>query len=207
MKRDYLRGGLIGALIGVGVVMTGRVGRDYSLSVNNVPDSESSVLIFEKSKANFKVGEVEQDNSKPEEKRDCALLSRSYINAIIRIESAGNPRAESHVGARGLMQIMPETWKEESRKLYGEPLDFEKAFDPEINRKVGEFYLNTIRNYLSKRIKGWENLDVSDKQDLIAAAYNGGMGRVVRNMGDISKMPSETRNYVEKFDRLRSSLE
>ena len=130
------------------------------------------------------------------------IITPEYISSIIQIESSGNARAVSHSGARGLMQIMPETWQDESRKLYGKELDLNLAFDPEINKKVGTFYMETISNYLSNRIDGWQNLSIAEKQNLVAAAYSGGMGRLARNNGDISKMPEETKNYVEKLEKL-----
>lgn len=132
------------------------------------------------------------------------IISEDYIEDIITIESAGNPRAKSRVGARGLMQIMPATWEEETRKLYGKPLDFDLTFNPKINREVGIHYLNTIESYLSKRVDNWNKLSVDKKQELIAAAYNGGMGRVVRYNGDIRKMPLESRRYVEKIRKLKN---
>ncbi len=130
------------------------------------------------------------------------IITEDYVDDIIQIESSGIPTKVSRKGARGLMQIMPATWKDETRKLYGKEFDFDKAFDPEINVEVGKAYLSTIENYLSTRIEGWNELDVQDRRYLIAAAYNGGMGRLVRNEGDISRMPLETRNYVKRLEDL-----
>jgi len=130
-------------------------------------------------------------------------VNERYVEQIIRIESSGRANAVSSRGARGLMQIMPDTWREETRRLYGSELDFDRAFDPQTNRQVGTNYLRVVERYLSARIGGWDTMSVEERQDLIAAAYNGGMGRLVRNSGDISRMPSETRGYVDRLRNLR----
>ncbi|MCH7568109.1 MAG: lytic transglycosylase domain-containing protein [Nanoarchaeota archaeon] len=132
------------------------------------------------------------------------IISPEYIDNIIQIESSGRADAVSYAGARGLMQLMPETWAEETRRLYGRELDFDLAFDPKISKEVGTAYLKRIEKYLSGRIDGWESMDIKQKQELMAAAYNGGMGRLVRNRGDILKMPEETRNYINKLKTLRN---
>jgi len=133
-------------------------------------------------------------------------VNEAHLARIKNIESNGNPRAQSKVGARGLYQIMPATWAEETRKMYGQELPFDLAFNPNINREVAIHYMDkTINPYLARHLKGWDNLSSEKKQDLIAAGYNGGMGMVVRDKGDFSKMPKETRDYVEKNRRLRGN--
>jgi len=68
-----------------------------------------------------------------------------FVNSLIRQESLFDPRALSPAGARGLMQIMPET----GRKLHGKvsadtPYDSEILYDPEVNIDLGILYLRQL---------------------------------------------------------------
>ena len=100
------------------------------------------------------------------------------IEAVIRQESAGNPRAVSHKGARGLMQLMPGT-----ARRFG--LTSDKLHDPQQNIEAGVKYLK----WLSERFPG----DLAR----VLAAYNAGEGAVERYGG----IPPyrETRNYVKRI--------
>jgi soluble lytic murein transglycosylase len=98
----------------------------------------------------------------------------ALIAAIIRAESAFDPRAVSWAGARGLMQLMPST-----ARLVG-CLD---SFDPEQNIMGGTKYLRMMLN----RFEGDVVLAVS--------AYNAGPERVARVMA-VPEI-SETKNYVK----------
>ncbi len=97
--------------------------------------------------------------------------------ALIKHESAWNPRALSRAGARGLTQIMPTTGK------YQCGLEREVLFDPRLNLNCGAFYLSK----LLKRFK-----DVK----LALAAYNSGETRVAR-LGRVPRI-RETQRYVKK---------
>ena len=95
--------------------------------------------------------------------------------AIIQAESAFNYRARSHVGALGLMQLMPST---------AERFGVLDPFDPRQNIMGGCKYLRWLTDYF----KG----DLSK----VVAAYNAGEGAVQRYNG----VPpfKETRAYVPK---------
>ena len=99
----------------------------------------------------------------------------ALVAAVIEQESRFKPRARSHVGARGLMQLMPRT---------GRWMGASNLYDPEQNIDAGVKYIK----YLDKIFKG-------DLKKTIAA-YNAGEGNVRRYRG----IPPfrETRQYVKK---------
>lgn len=90
------------------------------------------------------------------------------------VESSGNPRAVSHKGAIGLMQVMPENWKAcaSTCQLTG-PKDLRK---PRLNICCGVWWLN----YELKRH--------NDNPAHALEAYNGGPDavRVIRRCGDLN---------------------
>ena len=113
-------------------------------------------------------------------------VSPALVEAVARVESGFNPRALSHKGARGLMQVIPATGRR-----FGVRSD--KLFDPEQNIAAGTAYLA----WLSKRYRG--NLD------FIIAAYNAGEGAV----DDHGGIPPyrETRDYVKRVQSVLRSIE
>jgi len=98
------------------------------------------------------------------------------VRAVIRHESGWNPRARSHKGALGLMQLMPGT-----ARLLG--VD---ALDPEQNIDGGVRYLR----WLLERFNG----DVR----LALAGYNAGEGAVDKS-GNRVPVFRETQNYVKSI--------
>ena len=88
------------------------------------------------------------------------------VLAIIRTESNFKSDAVSAKGALGLMQVMPETAEWIAGQLGMEELSREDILQPEINIKLGTWYLANLREEFPGSI------------DVVIAAYNGGRGRV-----------------------------
>ncbi|HEX5760352.1 MAG TPA: transglycosylase SLT domain-containing protein [Thermoanaerobaculia bacterium] len=94
-------------------------------------------------------------------------LAPALVAGIIRQESAFDPRATSRVGARGLMQLMPATAREMSRKL-GMDYDPARLYDPEVSLRLGAAYLRQLIDEFDGNV------------ELAVASYNGGPNRIRR---------------------------
>jgi soluble lytic murein transglycosylase-like protein len=105
-------------------------------------------------------------------------IDPDFINSVIHAESGFNAHAVSPKGARGLMQLMPQT---------ASKLGVANSFDPRANVEGGT-------SYLSELLERY-NYDVVKA----LAAYNAGPGRVEQYRG----VPPyyETRVYVAKIVR------
>lgn len=106
-------------------------------------------------------------------------LDPELVRAVVQVESAFQPSAQSHKGAMGLMQLMPETARQ---------LSVEDPWDPEDNVRGGTVYLR----HLLDRFGG--------QLELALAGYNAGPEAVQRHGG----IPpyDETLAYVEKVLRI-----
>lgn len=95
-------------------------------------------------------------------------LDPALVSAIILSESSFNPEAESRLGARGLMQLMPDTAEWIAHKLDedDETYSFDNLYTPEVNIRYGSWYLG----YLSRRFNG--------DPVKIVCAYHAGQGNV-----------------------------
>ena len=128
-------------------------------------------------------------------------LDPTLINGLVRQESAFYKGAVSHAGARGLMQLMPNTAYRVARKMRVRYSKARLTRDPAYNVRLGQYYLKQ----LLARYNGSEILAL--------AAYNAGPGAVnrwIRRSGRpgpsildkvdwIEKIPyKETRNYVQR---------
>ena len=124
-------------------------------------------------------------------------LDPGHVLAVIRQESAFNPEARSHAGARGLMQLMPSTGRITARK-YSIPLGgLHKLYEADKNISIGTAYLNQVMEDYQRNIV------------LASAAYNAGPHRVKRWLPEegsqlaeqwVANVPfDETRNYIQRI--------
>ena len=120
------------------------------------------------------------------------------VEAVIQVESGGDPRKVGQAGERGLMQIKRATWREVTRRLYGKPLSFDRAFEPELNRTVGKAYLAHLQDFLGRHRSQWK----SDELSLLLACYNAGPTRVRKGGFNPARWPAFTREYVQRVTAL-----
>lgn len=121
-----------------------------------------------------------------------AGIKPSYSLAVTRQESRFNPNALSYVGAAGLMQIMPATFKEIGQKLNSSSCSSDKL---QCNIQFGTWYLANLYNKFNSYI-------------FATAAYNAGGTHVKAWQANLSKLSNnlqielipfnETRTYVQK---------
>lgn len=97
------------------------------------------------------------------------------VRAVIKVESDYDPRAVSHAGARGLMQLIPAT---------ADRMQVRDIFDPRENIFGGVRYLRVLANMFNGDLQ------------LTIAGYNAGEAAVVR-YGGIPPY-EETQYYVTK---------
>ena len=115
-------------------------------------------------------------------------LDPALVLAVIQVESGGYYLAASHVGALGLMQLLPTTAEEIAGKLGLDWRGADSLFDPVLNVTLGTAYIKS----LEKRYG-----DVSTA----LAAYNWGPGRIDRRIRTGTGVPSIYRDRVMKaFD-------
>ncbi len=121
-------------------------------------------------------------------------LDPALVCGVIYTESGFKEHATSRVGAKGLMQIMPQTGAEIAEAL-GEPFSEDSLYDPEISIRYGCYYLRA-------------QLDRFDQNEAVTlAAYNAGPHRAslwiseygLDSNGHIRYIPfGETDRYVDK---------
>ena len=138
----------------------------------------------------------------------------SLANGISRQESSFDPYAISHAGARGMMQLMPGTAREQAGKMGLGYDSYKLISDPNYNVTIGSAYFQRMLNI-------WDG-----NVPLAVASYNAGSGNAgkwVRRYGDprgkvdvvswIEAIPyDETRGYVQRvientvvYDSMRSA--
>ncbi len=115
-------------------------------------------------------------------------LPKGLLHAVMHQESAGNLDAVSPVGAVGPFQFMSYTAK-----------DFGLITrDGKDNRKNPHKSAIAAARYYRKLIDYF-----GGNVSYAIAAYNAGEGRVQRNMGNLNKLPAETKQYVKRVNAIR----
>lgn len=130
-------------------------------------------------------------------------LPPSLVAAVIYQESRFNEKARSAAGARGLMQLTPQTASGIAERTGGARFRARDLDDPEINIRYGTWYLHHLHAKYDRR-------SPRGSYDLTLAAYNAGQGKVdewIAHDADgrltVSEIPfQETRTYVKHVDQL-----
>ena len=122
-------------------------------------------------------------------------MDPAYVYGLIRQESRFVMDARSHVGASGLMQVMPATAKWTAKKIGLTGFTPEQITDKETNVAIGTGYLKLVLD------------DFAGSMPMAAAAYNAGPSRprnwrngpVIEAAIWAENIPfQETRDYVKK---------
>lgn len=130
-----------------------------------------------------------------------------WNKAQIKAESAFRVDAVSPVGAKGLGQFMPATWKQMVRELNMD--SGSDAFNPALNIQATTYYMAKLRANFKAPRPEW------DKHSLAMASYNAGLGNILKAQAYtgslmytpmIANLPKvtghhskETRDYVNRI--------
>ena len=114
-------------------------------------------------------------------------LQPAFVMAIIRNESSFRTNAESSVGARGLMQLMPDTAEWIAGKLDDHSFTADDLWDADTNIRYGCWYLN----YLTRLFHG--------DAELVSAAYHAGQTTVTQWLSDRTKSSDGISLDLEKL--------
>ena len=156
------------------------VDKDGVIHFSNVPSTEGKwVLVIKEKRVHFNLGQ-NFEKYQPEIWKASQRYGVDYnlVKAVIKAESNFNPKAVSRAGAKGLMQLMPQT---------ANLLQVNDSFHPEENIDGGVRYLRYLMNLYN------------DNLQLALAAYNAGEGAVYKYRG----IPpyQETQTYVQRVLR------
>ena len=130
-------------------------------------------------------------------------LEKSFVFSVIECESGFDKDAVSNVGARGLMQIMPETFDWLLSKT-GEDFSEDDLFEPEVSIKYGCMLYSRL-------------LSQFNDEKVAVAAYHAGTGNVQKWLKNpeysedgktLIKIPfSSTDYYAQKVIKVKAIYE
>lgn len=125
-------------------------------------------------------------------------INKYLVYAVIKTESGFKPDAVSNVGARGLMQIMEDTFEWIKFKTGDEETVYYDMYDAENNIRFGCYLLGFL-------------MEEFGNVEAVAAAYHAGRGNVNEWLADknysadgvhLDKIPiSDTAHYVDKITK------
>lgn len=166
-------------IVGLCIVLLGLLAAHYLMQAYLTTRAEEWETARQNTLSYYHVVEGENGNSityQPLIERYAAEynLRPAFVAAIIRNESSFRTDAESSVGARGLMQLMPDTAEWIAGKIGDSNYSFDHLYDAETNIRYGCWYLN----YLSKLFRG--------DAVLVSSAYHAGQTTVTRWLSDKS---------------------
>ena len=132
-------------------------------------------------------------------------IDKKLVFAVIKAESGFDKNDRSKTGARGLMQIMPETGIWAADIIGIDDFSLDMLYDEDTNIRIGCWYLRYL-------------LDMYDgKLETALAAYNAGCGNVNKWLSDfqyssdgetLDSIPyKETDGYVAKTVKYMSAYE
>ncbi|MRX06725.1 transglycosylase SLT domain-containing protein [Pseudoduganella sp. FT25W] len=113
-------------------------------------------------------------------------LDKAWVYGLIRQESRFIMDAQSHVGASGLMQVMPSTGRWVAKKIGLTDFAQEMLSDVRYNIMLGTNYLNMVLG----------NMDGNEV--LATAAYNAGPGRLRTWRATLTK-PMDSTVFIESI--------
>lgn len=121
-------------------------------------------------------------------------LEPAVVLGVIRQESMLDSRAESPVGALGLMQVMPRTGRQIAEEIQQNFAADYSLYDPDMNIRLGSYYFSKLLQRFGGHVA------------LAVAAYNAGPAKVAKWLPIAGTMPAdiwietipfkETRKYV-----------
>lgn len=132
-------------------------------------------------------------------------VDSSLAAGVIQAESRFRVDVQSHRGAVGLMQLMPDTAEWIAGQVGDRRYSIDRLADPEVNIRYGIWYLAALQKEF-------------DGNDILAlAAYNAGRGNVQdwmelygwgQDFSDVNKIPyAETREYVVRVLKYQRKYE
>jgi soluble lytic murein transglycosylase len=123
-----------------------------------------------------------------------AGVDPALLAALVAVESGGRPEARSVRGARGLLQLLPDTAREQAERMGLEAADPTAFLDPETNLRLGAGYLaRLLRRY-------------AGEVPFALAAYNAGPTRVDRWRRRAPHLPALEVVLREGFEETRKHV-